>query len=238
MNKYFNWINTNILYLFLIFLLLLNLLPIIAPVLLHYDFNEGSRAIYQLYSFFCHQQHWKSLHLYDHQIAWCARDMFIWGSMLLVLIIVLVRNTKPLSLLWLIIYSIPMLLDGGLQTLAVILGYSDSSVFYVSSNLSRMITGSIFGSGFGLYIFPRMKEIVQQEKVSSSSGSSFKIFKGGTHHIKIILIILLIMSLIYITFIQLWQITSTEYLPTNFLDTETKLPEDNRDWFLRRQRGI
>lgn len=238
MDRIFNWINTNILYVFLVFLILLNLLPIFAPILLHYEQYDLSRAIYNLYSFFCHQQHWKSLHLHDHQVAWCARDMFIWGSMLFVLVMVLIRKVKPLSLLWLIIYSFPMLFDGGLQTFAVLVGYSDSSAFYVSNNFSRMLTGTIFGSGFGLYMFPRMKELVRQEKTETSSGNTFKLFKGGTNHLRIVLLIIPVMFLLYIVFIQVWQITSTEYLPSNFLDTETKLPEDNRDWFLRRQRGI
>lgn len=238
MDRFFNWINANILYLFLVFLIFLNFLPIIAPLLLHYEQYESARAIYTLYSFFCHQQHWKSLHVHDHQVAWCARDMFIWGSMLLVLVIVMIRKVKPLSILWLVLYSVPMFLDGGLQTLAVILGYSDSSAFYVSNNLSRMLTGSIFGSGFGLYIFPRMKELLLQEQNDSSLTKGLKLFRGGNNHIKIVLFIISVMLPIYIVFIRVWQITSTEYMPTNFLDTETKLPEDNRDWFLRRQRGI
>ena len=131
------------LYVFLVFLIILNVLPVIAPILLHYELIDSSRAIYTLYSFFCHQQHWKSLHIHDHQIAWCARDMFIWGSMLLVLIIVIYRKIKPLSFMWLIVYSIPMLLDGGSQTLAVVLGYRESSAFYVSNNFLRMLTGCL-----------------------------------------------------------------------------------------------
>lgn len=237
MNKFFNWINTNILYFFLVFLLILNVLPILAPVLLHFEMDYASRGIYNLYSFFCHQQHWKSLHLYDHQVAWCTRDMFIWGSMLFSLIIVLKKNIKPLGFVWLIVFSIPMLLDGGLQTLAVVIGYSDSSALYVSNNFFRMLTGTVFGAGFGLYMFPRMKELLRQEQSMSSTVTGLKFLHGGTNHLKIVLPILLIMFLIYIVFIQVWQITSSEYLPTNFLDTKTKLPEDNRDWFLRRQTG-
>lgn len=238
MDKFFRWVNNNILYVFLVFLIILNVLPVIAPILLHYELIDSSRAIYTLYSFFCHQQHWKSLHIHDHQIAWCARDMFIWGSMLLVLIIVIYRKIKPLSFMWLIVYSIPMLLDGGSQTLAVVLGYRESSAFYVSNNFLRMLTGTIFGSGFALYMFPRMKELIKQENSLNSVGGSMKLLRGGTSHLKIVLFVLFVMLLIYISFIQVWQITSSEYLPSNLLDTQTKLPEDSRDWFLRRQRGI
>jgi hypothetical protein len=131
-----------------------------------------------------------------------------------------------------------MLLDGGLQTLAVVLGYNDSSAFYVSNNFFRMLTGTIFGCGFALYMFPRMKEIIRQENALNPEGSKIKIYQGGKSHLKIVLIILSIMFLIYIILIQVWQITSSEYPPSNILDTQTKLPEDNRDWFLRRQRGI
>lgn len=237
MNSFFNWINSQILYLFLVFLISLNLFPILAPILLHFEKIESSQAIYTIYSFFCHQQHWKSIHIHDHQVAWCTRDMFIWGSILITLIIVLFRKVRPLGFFWLVIYSIPMLLDGGLQTVAAIMGYSDSSAFYVSNNFFRMITGTIFGSGFGLYMFPRMKSLILQEQGMGVEKTS-KLLMKGVNHLKIIVLILTIMFLIYIVLIQVWQITSIKYLPTNFLDTETKLPEDNRDWFLRRQTGV
>lgn len=167
MNKFFNWANRNILNLFLVFLLVLNIAPILAPILLHFGADMPAKAIYTVYSFFCHQQHWKSLHLFDHQCAWCTRDMFIWGSMLLVLILVKRKNIQPLTFYSLVLYSIPMAMDGGLQTVGTLIGYSSSSSFYTSNNFFRMLTGTLFGGAMGLFMFTRIKEISNEEAKSS-----------------------------------------------------------------------
>lgn len=163
MSDFYYRLNQNLLNIFLIFLLVLNTLPLLAPILLNYGFESPAKVIYFIYSFFCHQQHWKSMHLFEYQIAWCTRDMFIWGSMLFVLILVKSRQIKPLGFFWLIVYSIPIALDGGLQTIATILGYQNNDPFYMSNNFFRMITGTLFGSAMGLYIFTRLKKIIAEE---------------------------------------------------------------------------
>ena len=68
---------------FIIFLIILVTLPILAPILLHIGFNTFAQFIYDLYSLTCHQFHWRSIHVYDHQMAWCVRDTFIWSSFLI-----------------------------------------------------------------------------------------------------------------------------------------------------------
>ena len=163
MNRFSIWLNKNILNIFLIFLIILNIAPILAPILLSIGANSPSKAIYFVYSFFCHQQHWKSLHIMDHQCAWCTRDMFIWGSLLFVLILVKYKKIQPLTFYWMVIYSIPIALDGGLQTLGTITGYSSGNPFYTSNNFFRMITGTIFGSALGLFMFTRIKEMVNED---------------------------------------------------------------------------
>lgn len=169
MNNFFTWINKNILNLFLVFLIVLNIAPILAPILLHFGANAPAKAIYTVYSFFCHQQHWKSLHLFDHQCAWCTRDMFIWGSMLLVLILVRRKNLQPLTFYSLVLYSIPMAMDGGLQTLGSMTGYASGNSFYTSNNFLRMVTGTLFGGAMGLFIFTRLKEIANEEAKSAKN---------------------------------------------------------------------
>lgn len=163
MNNFFGWVNRNILNLFLVFFIVLNIMPVLAPILLHLGANSFAGAIYTVYSFFCHQQHWKSLHLFDYQVAWCARDMFIWASMLFTLVLVKSKKVQPLGLFWLLIYTIPIALDGGLQTVATIIGFDSSSPFYTSNNFFRMITGTLFGGALGLFMFPRIKQIIFEE---------------------------------------------------------------------------
>lgn len=224
MKKYLNIYNV-----FLVFLIVLNTLPILAPILLHLGFENSSGIIYDIYSFFCHQQHWKSLHVHDNQFAWCTRDVFIWSSLLVAAIYVKKTNIKSIGWKMFIPYVIPIAIDGGSQTLASIFGYSSNEVAYVSTNLLRMITGTIFGTGLGLFILPILKEI-------SDNKPGLKDF-SITAQLRYLGVILIGMFFVYIFLVRLWLVTSDNYLPTNFLDSETKLPESNQQWFERRKDG-
>lgn len=57
-------------------------------------------------------------------------------------------------------------------------------------------------------------------------------------YVRVIVGILLVMIVIYVVFIQLWNVTSSGYLPSNFIDSEVKIPQDRREWFDRRRHGI
>lgn len=237
-NRFFNWINNNFLNLFLLFLIVLNVAPILAPLLVNWGVETPAKGIYEIYSFFCHQQHWKSIHLHDHQIAWCTRDMFIWGSMLSVGIIVKKRYLPPLGLFWLIVYSIPIALDGGIQTLAAVLGYGSGEAFYVSNNFFRMLTGTLFGTAIGLYMLPRLVQVFAKREEKKSMGNQ-DVNKGfGESDWRVVLSLMTFMIIIYLIFIQIWLKTSTQYIPSNWIDSEVRIPADKEEWFVRRKNGI
>lgn len=158
------FLNRNLLNIFIVFLIILNVLPILAPIFAQIGWNAPAKAIYFVYSFLCHQLHWRSLHIYDHQCAWCMRDMFIWGSLLVVAILVKRYHIKGLRWYWMIPFMLPIAFDGGIQTIATILGFGNGQPLYMSTNFMRMLTGSIFGTGIGLWLVPGLKEMVQFEK--------------------------------------------------------------------------
>ncbi|MBP9758528.1 DUF2085 domain-containing protein [Candidatus Dojkabacteria bacterium] len=151
-------LSKNIFDYFIYFLVVLNVLPILAPIFAHFGLTFLSEPIYTIYSFTCHQFHWRSIHVYDEQIAWCARDVFIWMSFLFTCIAIRI-NFLPhgLKWYWIIPFVIPIALDGGFQTLSTFFGFSSDFHVYLSTNLMRMITGAIFGMGLGLVIAPFMK---------------------------------------------------------------------------------
>lgn len=235
-NRIFNWVNNNFLNLLVLFLIALNIAPIVAPLLIHWGMETPAKVIYDVYSFFCHQQHWKSIHIHDHQIAWCTRDMFIWGSMMIVGLIVKIRRISPLSLFWLIVYSLPVALDGGIQTLAAILGYGSGEAFYVSNNFFRMLTGTLFGTAIGLYMLPRLVQVFTK---SNESINEDNMKNGlGESNWRVVLSLVLLMIVVYIFFIQIWQKTSTKFVPSNWIDSEIRIPADREEWFVRRRNGI
>lgn len=159
MTKFLIKFQNNIFNVFIGFLIILNLLPIIAPIAAYLELDFIAKPIYFIYSYSCHQFHWRSVHVLGFKIAWCTRDMFIWGAFLATTLAVKFNFLKQgLKWFWLIPFTIPIAMDGGIQTIATMTGFSNNDQFYLSTNLMRMITGSIFGIGLGIIISPFIKE--------------------------------------------------------------------------------
>jgi len=215
--------------LFLGFLILLNTLPILAPILAKAGFGNISKVIYTIYSFLCHQFHWRSVHIYDYQIAWCTRDQFIWGAFLLVALITRVRRVRALVWYWVIPFVVPIALDGGIQTIATILGFSNSAPFYVSNNFLRMVTGTIFGTGIALWMMPMLRDtFVIGEYTVEKTLKNWMVAVG----------VFMVSLPLYLGFVAMWNVSSNEYLPTNIIDSEVKTPARTSQWFVRRANGL
>ncbi len=187
--------------------------------------EEVAKYIYIVYSFFCHQIHYRSLHLFDYQFAWCTRDTFIWIGLLTAGLFVKFRSIRAIKWYEVLIFVIPIALDGGIQLIATMLGFStDKDVFYASTNLSRMLTGAFFGVGLGLWIFPMIdmaENINLNKKNASLWGSFLKIYAVN--------------FVIYLVLIGLWFVTSNDYKPHSILDHKSRLPDEKSQWLTRRQ---
>jgi uncharacterized membrane protein len=159
-----------ILFSFFAFLLVLNILPIAAPLLMHFGFKKPANIIYWMYSFVCHQKAHRSYFIYDEQCAWCMRDTFIWAAMLFALLYVIKsKNNAGVGISWklALLLIIPMALDGSTQLVGTISSlFTRSTPFYESTNTIRALTGSLFGTAIGLFMFPRVKkELLPDEKI-------------------------------------------------------------------------
>ncbi len=147
------------------FLFLLNIFPLIAPVLSYFGEKNISGFIYWLYSFACHQKSSRSFFVCDNQCGWCARCTFLWFSTFMGSLIVFYTpkflNLKITGLSWQVglILTAPLALDGGIQLLATIISVLNGQVpFYESTNSIRAITGVFFGIGIAFFMFPRVKK--------------------------------------------------------------------------------
>lgn len=99
----------------------------------------------------------------NHEIGWkvplCIRDIALYGSLAIMGTIIIMRARKGKKL-WkvskemLAILLLPMIIDG--LSLTVISVFKIESVpgWYISSNLKRVITGVMFGSGAALLLIP------------------------------------------------------------------------------------
>ena len=104
------------------------------------DVPWPQRAVYLLGDVNCHQQADRSFHLNDNQMPFCARDVgLLAGAVIGLAAFILLGREVPWA--WLLALLAPMAVDGVAQAIT---GYE-------SSNLLRMITGTVAGiaAGYG-----------------------------------------------------------------------------------------
>ncbi|HHT9124912.1 MAG TPA: DUF2085 domain-containing protein [Candidatus Brocadiia bacterium] len=117
---------------------------IVAPYL-EYHRILCAQNIYHFLHFFCHQIPSRCFWIYDSNMGLCSRCFSIYASFSFCIIILFClrfyRTLKKSFMLYLgIVLIIPCLADGTLSTVTN----------YISSSLTRSITGFLCGTGFGL----------------------------------------------------------------------------------------
>jgi uncharacterized membrane protein len=87
---------------------------------------------------------------HGYKVAICERDVAIYGSMFLMgLLFALMRGHLPrLKAKWLLLFALPMLIDGGTQLVGL-----RSSTWQL-----RVITGAFFGVGLIWFAYPYIEE--------------------------------------------------------------------------------
>lgn len=221
------------------FLLTISLLPILAPLLLKISESLPililpARLIYLVYSFTCHQFAYRSIHAFDYQFAWCARDTGIWLGILLPALFA--SRLKNLSWYWVLPFVIPIALDGGIQTIATLLDVPvagpTGAPLYVASNLARFMTGAIFGIGISLWISPFMWEAFGGTKLEDGNQ---KLENGFLRKWKFVLGGVGALLGVYILLVGFWALTSPTNRPSDLLDSAVKTPAV--DFYIRRADG-
>lgn len=116
-NRRILWLARHWLGVFNTFFFLYVGLPFLAPVLLANGYTDAANAIYSFYRMACHQLPSRSYFIFGEQVAFCHRDVAIYGSFFLGgLSYSLVRSRlKPPQLRWYVFFLWPIALDSGLQ---------------------------------------------------------------------------------------------------------------------------
>jgi hypothetical protein len=158
-----------------------------------------------------------------------VRDTFIWGSILTVGLIAKFFSVKPIKWYWVVPFAVPIGFDGVIQTVATVIGFGGSDPWYMSTNLLRMLTGSFFGIGLGLWLLPNLKEIALENITSVKEKLKHKSISNWI----VIPLVMVIMTVLYLILIQIWNLTSPNYPPVNFLDWAVKTPATVEGWLQR-----
>jgi uncharacterized membrane protein len=100
---------------------------------------------------------------HGYKVAICERDVAIYGSMFLMgLLFALMRGHLPrLKAKWLLLFALPMILDGGTQLIGL----------RSSSWQLRLITGGLFGVGLIWFAYPYIEESMRESLNKSSTQS-------------------------------------------------------------------
>jgi uncharacterized membrane protein len=224
---------------YLVFLTILIALPISAPILLKLGFEKPATIIYFIYSFFCHQFGARSIHIYDFQYAWCARDTGIWLAMATVAWLIKLKFIKGIKWYWVLPFMVPIALDGGLQTIFTTFNITPTGILagfptYVGNNFMRFITGSLFGLGLSLWmswelfrqdniIRDSLEKVKEQEDKIKNNGLKI----AGVYASLII---------VYLGMVFLWNSTGIKNRPSDPVDGIVKTT--NETLFKRREDGI
>lgn len=223
--------HANLVYnVFLVFLVVLNILPFLAPILLKLGesasfFILPAKFIYFVYSFACHQFEGRSLHIFDYQMAWCVRDTGIWLGVLGGALLIKKFPQFRTRWYWVIPFVIPIALDGGIQTVATILNISpvglSGSALYISSNVVRFLTGSFFGLGISLWLSGIVWESAVEVEGSAAKKEPMELTKARLKWLVIVMVSLLVG---YVGLVRVWDWTAVNYHPIDFLDSAPKVP--------------
>jgi uncharacterized membrane protein len=162
----------------LIVLTILFIVPIAAyPVMMatgNGTLMSVAGAVFTGYKPTCHQLPQRSLFLFGYQMTVCARDVGIYLSFLAgcVLFAFVRKKLKIWRLRWLILLCIPMAIDGFAQLFGVPLPRGIGPEWQLvrtveSTNLFRVVTGSIFGMASALYVLPYLEAIFAGVSVQS-----------------------------------------------------------------------
>jgi uncharacterized membrane protein len=143
---------------------------LVPPIIAHFESppQDLSGISYRCYSSICHQFEERSLSVFGHKLAVCARCSGIYfGSLVGIILFPFVRIGKhrPLRMLW-IIAGLPMLTD-------VIL---DMIGLHTSSIGTRLATGAFFGIGSAMILLPIAIEAVTNllSHLSNHQGAQYE----------------------------------------------------------------
>lgn len=222
-------------------ILLMDVIAFLAPILAHLGADSIAGPIYTVYSFLCHQRPWRSIHIYDHQVAWCTRDTFIYLAMGLSSVFVTKFKIRKVSWKLALISIIPFALDGGIQFIAEMQAILNDkeTFFYASTNFFRMLTGAIFGTGAGLWLFSLLSETVEMEFIENTKKLVKKVKeKKKVHYLKYFAVIVSICFAFYLVIVQVWNLTSPNYGPSGIFDNVRYFPGVNYEDVSRGAHGV
>ena len=129
-------------------------LALLSPLLKAAGFVQLGDALFAAYFYACHQLPQRSFFIFGHQVAFCQRDVALYGSMCLAGLIYAARRRRVRPLRWwlYLIAITPIVVDGGTQ----LIGLRESTWEL------RVATGALFGVATVWLVYPHLDLTVDE----------------------------------------------------------------------------
>lgn len=130
-------------------------LIVMAPIAQTFELTRISAALYNFFSYLCHQQAERSFHFHEHHFAVCARCFGVYfglfGGFLIYPTIRKIEEIEPLPRFWLFLALIPIGIDWSLGIFNI----------WENTHWSRFLTGGILGIACAVFIVPALVELIR-----------------------------------------------------------------------------
>jgi uncharacterized membrane protein len=130
----------------------------VAPVAASGGHSTIARGIYGAFAALCHQIPERSYFIDGYQFAVCARCTGVYGGFTLMLLlyplISSLKNTVTPPRSWLILATIPLAIDVGLNVLGI----------WQNTHTSRLLTGALLGGVAVFYVMPGISSLAARRK--------------------------------------------------------------------------
>lgn len=157
-------------------------LPWLSPLLRTFGYDRLGQWIGNAYRTLCHQLPERSFYVSQYQVCYCHRCTALYTSLLVMsLVYTLGRWRHAISWRWALVFTLPMVIDGGWHLLDDILPWALRSSENAPGSLNfwlRMITGTLFGIGVVLWAYPRF----QREMEITADERRHRQQDGQSHH--------------------------------------------------------
>ena len=129
---------------------------LLTPVLAYLGIEPLAGQIFRAYHSICEQIPAHSFYIFGHQMAMCARNFTLYASLWVGTLIfrVVRQRLRPLPWPILVLFLLPMALDGGTQ----MVGLRESNAAL------RIITGLLFGMGICWFALPFVQDAVNESQ--------------------------------------------------------------------------
>jgi uncharacterized membrane protein len=135
-------------------------LALLTPVLAYFGVEPLAGRIFASYHAICDQIPSHSFFILGHQMAFCSRNFSlyfaIWAGTMIFRFARQRMHVRPLPWPVLVMFLLPMALDGGTQ----LFGWRESN------DLLRVITGLLFGLGIAWFALPFVQDAINEAELT------------------------------------------------------------------------